>query len=375
MVKGWSFLLLILLFIGCKSEVQNDSEIILRPVKYASVTKSALASLQHFSGVAQSSKEAAVSFRVNGTLTDIYVKIGDRVRKGQRLARIDATDYTVQHDQMVAQLKSAETQTKSARASLVNALATYDRAEKLYENNSVPLSEYQQAKAAKEAAESQYEASVAQVEASQAQLKAATNQVGYAVLLAPFSGIINALHLEENEMVAAGNPVAILSTDQDPEVLVGVPELFIGQIRKNMSVQIRFAQVSDQVYRGTITEVGFGAGTGSTYPVTVKIIEPDQSLRPGMTAQVTFDFSQDGPATRNSMVVPVSAIAKSTSGHFVFKLEEDQENFRAVKSPIQIGDLLADGFEVKEGLNEGDLIATAGLKSLLDGMQVTLLSE
>ena len=87
-----------------------------------------------FSGTAQSEKEAQLSFRVNGAISRLPIKVGDRVRRGQLIATIDATDYNVQHEQAKANLKSAETQIKSAEAQLLNAQSSYQRIEKLYEN-------------------------------------------------------------------------------------------------------------------------------------------------------------------------------------------------------------------------------------------------
>ena len=372
-MKQIRFILLLSVLVGCSNKEEIRTEKSVRPVKYAKITQGSQSSVQSFSGVAQASKEAAVSFKVNGTLSKIYVKVGDQVKRGQLIARMDATDYSVQYDQSVAQLKSAETQIKSAKAQLVNARSTYDRAEKLYENNSVPLSEYQQAQSALEAAASQYDASIAQVEASKAQVASARNQVSYAQLKAPFTGIINAVNAEENEMVAAGNPVALLSAQVKPEVMVGVPEIFIANIQKGRDVEIAFSQPLNKSYAGKVTEVGFSTGGGATYPVTVEIVKPDARLRPGMAADVIFDFGASKTSTSIPLVAPVASVGEGIDGHFVFKLSPKGDGYQAVKQKITIGPLVADGFEVSEGLSEGDLVAVAGLKSLLDGMEIKLL--
>ena len=107
---------------------------------------------------------------------------------------------------------------------MVTTKSAYQRVEKLYENNSVPLSEYEQAKASYEAAQSQQAAALAQVTAAQKQVEAAKNQVSYARLTAPFSGIITNVMAEENELVGSGNPIATLSAERDPEVLSVCPK-------------------------------------------------------------------------------------------------------------------------------------------------------
>jgi len=153
-----------------------------------------------------------LSFKVGGRLKSVDVKLGDKVNKGQLIASIDPIDYSIQLQQAKAQVKGAEANMKSAESQLINMKASYKRLEKLYENNSVSLSDYQQAKAALASAESQYEASESQVNSAKRQVDAAKNQVDYSQLRAPFKGIISALQVESNEIIPAGNPIAILSS-------------------------------------------------------------------------------------------------------------------------------------------------------------------
>ena len=365
--------LLSIIMVSCKEKVV-EKKVVLRPVRYGKVIKSGSANSQVFSGTAQSSKSSNLSFKVAGTINSLMVKVGDKVRKGQLIARIDAIDYSVQYDQAVAQLKSAETQIKSAETQLVTTKSAYERVEKLYENNSVPLSEYEQAKASYEAAQSQQTAALAQVTAAQKQVEAAGNQVSYARLTAPFSGIITNVMAEENELVGSGTPIATLNAERDPEVVVGMPETFIAQIKKGQHAHIVFSTIPDQFFEGTISEVSFSSNTGATYPVIVKIDNPTNAIRPGMVANVEFSFGKKTDQ-QAFLVAPVQAIGEGTSGNFAFVLNKGNNGYAVKKQNVEVGKLLATGFEVKNGLEEGDLVATAGLKSLLDGMEVKLLEE
>lgn len=368
------FLLIVSAFlVSCKEKVE-EKKVVLRPVRYGKVIKTGSANSQIFSGTAQSSKSSKLSFKVAGTINNLAIKVGDKVRKGQLIARIDAIDYSVQYDQAVAQLKSAETQIKSAETQLVTTKSAYQRVEKLYENNSVPLSEYEQAKASYEAAQSQKAAALAQVTASQKQVEAAGNQVSYARLTAPFSGIITNVMAEENELAGTGTPIATLSAERDPEVIVGMPENFIAQIKKGQHARIEFSTIPNQFFEGTISEVSFSSNTGATYPVIVKIDNPTPAIRPGMAANVEFSFGKK-QTEKTFLVAPVQAIGEGTAGNFAFVLSKGNNGYAVKKQAIEVGDLLATGFEIKNGLQEGDLVATAGLKSLLDGMEVKLLEK
>lgn len=363
-----------LLFVACGEETKPVVEETIRPVKFGEIIMSGDALVETFSGSAQSSKESKVSFKVGGTLTRLNVKVGDLVRSGQLLAKIDQTDYSVQYQQSVANNKSSETQIQSAKSQLVNSKATYQRIEKLYENNSVSISEFEQAKSALELAEASYNAALAQANAAEKQVESAQNQVRYSNLLAPFSGIITAVMVEENELVASGTPIATVSAMGKPEISVGIPEVFISKVKKDQMVNVVFSSLPDQTFTGKVYEVGFSSLGGSTYPVTVRIDRPTKDIRPGMTADVRFNFSSGGKEVQK-MVAPTAAVGEDNQGHFVFGLVKEGANYIAKKKTIQIGVLTTAGFEIKSGLSNGDLVATAGLNTLLDGMKVRLMEE
>lgn len=345
----------------------------IRPVKYGKVAMSGDALLETFSGTAQSSKETKLSFKVLGTVTDLRVKVGDIVKQGELIARVDRTDYVVQYQQSVASLKSVETQIKTAQTQLVNSRATYNRIEKLYENNSVSLSEFEQAKSAYETAQSSYNAALAQATASEKQVESAQNQVNYSNLEAPYSGVITSVNVEENELVGSGTPIATISAINNPEISVGIPEIFISKVRKNQRVEIIFSAFPEITFTGKVYEVGFSSLGGSTYPVTVQIDKSTGDIRPGMAADVQFNFSPKGRQANQKMVAPVASVGEDSNSNFVFVLEKSDNHYIAKKKAIQIGELTSTGFEIKSGLSKGDLVATAGLSTLLDGMKVRLL--
>lgn len=368
------FTTLLFVLLSCSSKEKEATKEIIRPVRYGKVIKTGGTETHTFSGAAQSSKAVDLSFRVAGTITSLKVKLGDEVRKGQVIAIIDATDYSIQYEQSVANKKSAETQIKSAETSLITTKSTFERVEKLYENNSVPLSEYEQAKSAYEGAKSQYDAAKAQVTASERQVDASRNQVAYANLKAPFSGVITRLNVEENELVNSGTPVAELIAIGDPEVNVGLPEIFINKIKKGQNVKISFSVLPAQAFEGVVSEIAFSSVNSSTYPVVIQIKNPTKDIRPGMAANVTFNFDEKAVA-ESFLLAPVKAVGEGTEGNFVFVLEKEGEQYVAKRRLVAIGQLLGQGFEIKEGLQEGELVATAGLQSLLDNMRVRLFEE
>ena len=368
-IKNIPYLFVLLLFVSCTEEKKEVVEII-RPVRSEQVKKMGSATTNSFSGVAQSSKTTPLSFKVAGTLSKIYVQVGEQVKRGQRVARIDATDYRVDAERSVANLRSSETQIATAESQLYTSKAAFQRLEKLYENNSVPLSDYEQARGQYEAAQAQLTAAKAQATAARKQLEGANNQVGYANLNAAFDGIITEVAVEENEMVNSGKTIVMLSSFGDPEIKVGLPELYIAQIKTKQLVEIQFSILPDQTFQGKVKEVGFSA-IGGTYPVTVEIIDPSKSVRPGMAASVTFNFSGK-PSSEQQVVVSAKAVGEDQKGNFVYVLKSVDGHHIAQRQTVEVGELTGNGFVVKSGIEEGTLVATAGLRSLLDGMKVTV---
>jgi RND family efflux transporter MFP subunit len=363
-----------LLLLGCAKEQQAVISEILRPVKYEQVTRSGGKNVYTFSGVAQSDREANLSFRVAGTVRSMHVKLGERVRKGQLIATIDPSDYTIQADQASASEKGAEANLKSAETQLIIAKSNYERIEKLYENNSVPLTEFEQAKSNYEQAQSNFEAAQTQVTSANKQTQSAKNQVAYTRLKAPFNGVITSLIVEANELVGSGSPVAVLSSEKQPEVNVGIPENLISKIKKDQPVTVHFSVLEGEPFKGHVHEVSYAAGSSPTYPAIIRIDNPSDEIRPGMAAAVTFGLGESGD--KSLLLSPVQAIGEDAKGNFTFVLQQgDSTSYVVKRRTVEIGELLPEGFEIKNGLEEGELVATAGLRSLLDGMKVRLMDK
>ena len=189
-------ILMLLTACGGNEDVQENTEPTLRPVRYQQIGFSQDQAQHTYTGVAQADQLSKLSFRVAGTIRSIAVKLGDRVRRGQLIATIDPSDYSIQAEQATASEKGAVANLQSAETQLINARSNYNRIEKLYENNSVPLSDFEQAKSAYESAQSSYEAAQTQVTSAEKQSQSARNQVSYTRLTAPFDGVITAINVE-----------------------------------------------------------------------------------------------------------------------------------------------------------------------------------
>ncbi len=332
----------------------------LRPVRTVVVEPTGGGVTRTLAGVARAGVESRLSFRVAGTVQSVDVALGDRVRRGQVLARLDPTDYELM-------VEEAEAGLAQAQAGLRRAEADYERVRALYENNNASKGELDAARAGAESAQ-------AQVETGEKRLAQARQQVGYTVLRAPSDGAIAAVSVEVNENVAAGQQVFLLTAGAELEIEVAVPEVLIAQVAVGQPVSVRFDALPGRELAAEITEVGVAVtGSASTFQVTAGIADAPPEIRSGMAAEVTFTFDQ-GQAER--ILVPGVAIGEDRDGRFVFVLERGDDGTGVVRRrPVTIGQPQAGlaGIEVVEGLAAGDEVVTAGVRRLTDGMAVRVL--
>lgn len=352
------------LWAGCGSEPEVADPPI-RPVRYAEVLPASAVQSQRFAGTAKAGIEARLSFRVGGLIDSIGVKVGDRVNEGQFIAALDDRDAVLAYEQARAALENARVQKANAQSNLI-------RVRELYQVQNVSLSEYEQARNVFSSAASGHES-------AEKSLDLQERRLGYNEIYAPVTGIVTEVHNEVNEVVQAGAPLVVLNAGADIEMEVGVPEAHIARVRSGQPVRVRFSALPGQDFAARVREVAYAIGASSTYPVIVRLDDPSPAIRPGMAGEVEFRVGARGPY--DPFVVPVKAVGEGAVGEgavgpFVFVIRDVVDGVGTVRlRPVRLGPLLPDGFAVEDGLLHGELVATAGLGSLLDGMKVRLLEE
>lgn len=350
-------LLALLILVACGKSPEPDP-IGPRRVRTEMVYLEGAERIRTFSGVARAGIESQLSFKVAGTLEEVAVRVGDEVQRNALIASIDPTDYELKVEDARAALLRQQASERNART-------TYRRTEALYENNNAALADLEAARAA-------YETAQAAVQSAQKALELAETQLSYTVLRAPIDGAISAVTVDEGENVQPGSPVAVLTAGERPEVQVSIPEMLIGGVAVGSSVTVHCDAVPGKDFPATVTEVGVAAMDGaSAFPVKVRLDEETREVLPGMAAEVDFRFEpRDG---REVVLVPPTAVAEDVDGRFAFVVEGiENEMGAARRRAVTVGDLTADGLEVLTGLEDGDVVVTAGVDRLVDGERVRL---
>ncbi len=350
--------IIILLVIFSCAEEKKTLEKFVRPVKYQEVNYLGGGKVRTFSGTARTDKIIALSFRNSGIITLFDIKLGQKVKKGQLLAKLDNVQSRLTYEQAVTQLNSAASQMNTAKLSL-------NRVRSLYEKGSTSLSDYESAKNAYKTAEESHKSAKRGVAIQQEQIR-------YGYLYASEDGVIAAVASEVDENVNIGQAVATLNAGKDMEITLGIPESVINGVKQNMIVDVDFSSLPDKSFKAKVTEISPAVDSNtSTYPVRVTIVDPSDDIKSGMAANITFDFG-DSKNDKTVLVVPANAVGEDSNGRFVFLVDEVGEIAKVKKQKITIGNLTAEGFEIKSGLSIGQKIATAGLQTLLDGQEVKL---
>lgn len=356
----WGALSAAILLVACEQPPGQVEELV-RPVRYAEVLPVGAVSQRIFSGVTKAALDADLSFKVRGNVTTIDVVVGDRVESGQLVAQLDPTDYQVL-------LREAEAGLQRARAELRNARANFDRTRELYENRNVSKSDLDTSRAASESAN-------ALVAAAQQHLEAARLQLSYSKLLSPEACTIARRYVEPNQNVSTGQPIVRVNCGECSEVVIDVPGAWIGVIRQGALASVSVAELGNRSFVAAVSEVGVAAERGaSAYPVTLAIEDDCTDIRAGMAAEVQMTIPGGIP---DGFLIPYVAVGEDRDGNYVFVLEPAEDgNYVARRRAILINlTPNTEGIAVLDGLEEGELIATAGVRRLIDGQIVTLLEN
>jgi multidrug efflux system membrane fusion protein len=347
-------LLPLTMFLGCTPQ-DKPSQQVSRPVKVVRIGEEAVAGVMSFAGEVRARYETILAFRVSGKMIDRPVEVGDRVHKGQRVARLDSNDYQLGTDALNAQLKSAQAERDFAREDLT-------RYRELLNLRVISPAEFDRHDTA-------YTTARERVVALEAQLSQATNQLQYTDLLADRDGVVTALEVEAGQVVAAGQPIVKLARLDEKEIHIDIPEQRVAGIELHQKVSVTLWADGNRRYTARIREIAAAADPASrTYRVKATLLEGQDEARLGKTATVWIPVT---PSPR--IAVPLSAVFTSQDEPGrprVWLVDERAGTGRSV--PVQLGEALDGEHIVVAGVVSGQLVVSAGVQRLAEGQAVRL---
>ena len=267
-----------------------------------------------------------------GRIVSINAEVGQKVRKGQLLAKMDDVNLT------------------KTRMQYVNDSTELARLSQLYEIGAIAQSDYDMAKLALNVTQKTYQ-----------------NLAENTYLRSPINGVVTARNYDKGDMYSMTQPIFVVQQIQPVKMLVNVSESLFTQVHEGMEFDIAVDAYPNEVFKGKVNLLyPTVSATTHTFPVEVICDNKDERLRPGMFARVTANFG-----TNHHVVVPDVAVVKQQGSgeHFVYVLQPDN----TVKyTLVELGRRLGNRYEIVSGINEGDRIVTEGQVRLKDGVNVTV---
>jgi RND family efflux transporter MFP subunit len=349
---------------SCGSEV-SESEDVVRSVRVTRVGDAEALKGRVFPGRARATQEVELSFRVEGPLITLPVVIGDRVKEGDLLARIDPRDFEVL-------LRNTEGQLQRAVANLDRADSEYQRLLGVQKKDPELVSEVHV-----ERAREAFELGKADKAALEATVDAARDALEYTYLKAPYDGTIVANYVENFEHVQARQPVLRLLDNARIEFLFSVPETLISMVRHVDNIRVGFDAFPDLEIPAEIKEIGTEASqTTRTYPITLIMDQPENAeILPGMAGKALGDVQAPDQGDRLDLVVPNAAIFSPAAGTENYVWVIDPARNTVSRREVELGSLVSTGIIIQSGLQTGELIATAGVHFLQEGQTVRPVSQ
>lgn len=337
---------------GCSEEPQQATPA--RPVLFTVAKPRELPSFG-FVGTVEAKLSTDLGFQVLGRIVSRSINVGDIVRKGQELARLDATALQLA-------VNKAEADLASARAKRDLARVNEQRQTTLLSTNATTRERVEEAVQSREAAD----ASVQQLEAD---LTKAQEQLGYATLTAPTDGVVSALSAEVGQVVAAGQTVATVARLDAKDAVIDIPENFAALSRPGSPFLVSLQANPDLKIKGTVRETAPQAdGATRTRRTKIGLEATPQSYRLGSTITAT-----PMAADNTAIWLPAAAIGEKDGAKFVWVV--DSQARTVIRRSVSAQPSPSGGMDVTQGLKEGERVVTAGVNSLTDNQPVRFAEE
>src|SRR5215475_8709341 len=338
--------------------------------------------------------EVTVSSEAEGRVEEVLVDVGDRVGKGQALARVSPVEFQLTVDQQQAALRQARArlglgendgelkdvrqaaEVKKAAADLLDAEQKYKRAQSLLETGVVPRQQYDEAEARYKAAKATYDLAAQQVEnmrasmqQTQVSLNLANKRLRDTQIRAPFAGHVKAREVTVGQYLKVPAPVMTIVNIDPLRARLSVPEKMSPWVRVGREVKLSLEAFPGREFTGRISRINPSVEEKNrTFEIEALVANHGAELKPGSFVKATIQSDK----VDQILVIPYNATSYLFGAYKVFVVQGRTIKEREVK----LGDRLGDLVEIIGGLQTGDKIAVSlGGPQLKDGMEVEIAPE
>lgn len=328
-----------ILISSCHQKENSSEKAAAIKVETLTLSSTSSTSSKTYVGTVEESEGSSLSFATVGTVEQVYVETGQRVSKGQILARLDKANA---HDSYTA-----------ARATLQQAKDAYQRLHELHEKGSLPEIQYVEV----------------QTKLSQAKSaeKIAKKMLTDCILRAPYSGLIADREIDEGQNVIPGQSAFRLVKIDRVEVKIPIPENEISDLKVGQKIQFTVTAIGSETFTGVLKEKGIVANPLShTYEVKIALQNPGNKLMPGMVCSVRIDTSQKSEKGKELIIAPEIVSLDANGAQYVWTVIHG----KAHKQNITVGGQTESGVQITSGLSEDDIIIIKGQQKVSEGTPV-----
>lgn len=409
-MKGFVFWSILTLGLCGQAIAQSD---VVRPAKVFTVKASSTDVQRTYPAIVLPSAEVELSFRVSGRVVELPVRGAMQVLEGDLIAALDPRDFETQVAQLESQIDQAnaelsalrigaraeeiialEAAVASAQAQVDQARDQAERTRELAERGVAASARLEQDEASLRVAEANLQAQMEQLQIGrsggrpeeiqaaeaairglQAQLQVARNNLDYTTLEAPFEGVIARRDIENFSNVQAGQSVALLQALNIVHLSFDVPGPDVTRLTANgpeaITNKVVFDALPGQIFDSETVEFSVQADAATqTYRGRVAVAIPETAfILPGMVGRVIAST----PGNGQDLTIPITAVAAAADGaSFVWVVGE---NNSVSARPVTLGDLSGGHVIVTEGLETGEMIVSAGVSQIIDGMTIRPITQ
>ena len=339
-------------------------------VNVAPVERRELVEQRVFSGTLEAEKQYDAAAKVGGRIQEIGVSLGQCVKHGDLIARLDSEEFEQQLAQAQAELEVARASLTQARTNLIAAERNYQRAIKLREQKVSAEAELEEAETEKLTKQAGVNLALAQIKQREAVLRAAQVRLSYTTLRADWQGsdpdgcrYVARTYVDAGDTISANAPLVTLVDLSVLKAVINVAERDYGFLEIGQPADISVDIVPDRTFPGTVVRLApvFNE-TSRQARVEIRVANPDTILKGGMFARVHIELGR----AEQTIAAPSSALIQRLGNPGVFIVEDGSARFVEVTPGIEDG-----GWTQVSGLREGQLVVTLGHHLLSDGVGVS----
>ncbi len=335
-------------------------------VELVAVTKGDLAAHLTVVGNLIGLQTVDVAPRTNGRLLTVSVQMGDPVRRGQVIGKIEDREIVEQVSQAEAAQQVSKATIRQREADLRVAEVNFDRSKNLFERQLLAKQALDDAESRYLAAEAQIDLSKAQLAQAEARLQELKINLQNTTVTSPVDGFVGRRNVDPGAMVSQNTPIATVVDISKLKMVVNVVEKDIRLVTVGDSGDVDVDAYPGEKFRGRIARVAPVLDPATrTAAMEIEIANNDKRLKPGMYARVTLTVEE----RKGTLVAPKTAVVDFENKRGVWMPNEDG---RAKFMPVQLGIEDLDRIEIIGGLKEGDKIVTTGATAVRNNDQLVI---